>query len=492
MNRKKTLVPAIVLIIALLGSCSNTRQRYNDENDFTIKVLDDEKSVEITDYVGAKKDVRIPQQIKKLPVTKIGDNAFREKGLTSVTIPNSVTHIGKQAFGSNQLTHVSISGSVTRIGSSAFSYNNLTEIIIPDSITFIEDQVFRGNMLTSITIPEGVVSIGYGAFQYNRLTEITIPNSVISIDRSAFNGDFHRPHENNITKITIGENVEIEFDTFRDFGFFYNSSVMKKGGTYIYSNYHWSPEDKTIPVYKFKSNGGENFTDLNFLTDMPDLEYVELIGNNLLTDITPLSKLTKLSELYIYRCKNIKSLEPLASLFNLQRISITHNNYDYRVLVPLQQLEMLHILIYNYTDEIDLSHVGQLHFLKRLIISNESYSGTKIMRISGLQNPVNLETLEIIGVDNSGISWVSNLRNLTDLSFTSWTINDISPLANLPNLVKVRLVDNRIKDIAPLLNSNSIKYITVWAHDVEAGISDELRSRFAQKNIHLDTFYDSR
>jgi internalin A len=83
---------------------------------------------------------------------------------------------------------------------------------------------------------------------------------------------------------------------------------------------------------------------------------------------------------------------------------------------------------------------------------------------------------------------MSNLRNLTDLDVNSWTINDISPLANLPNLVNVELTTNRIKDISPLLNSNSIKYIRVWVYDVEAGISDDLRSRFKQKNVYLDTY----
>jgi Leucine-rich repeat (LRR) protein len=278
---------------------------------------------------------------------------------------------------------------------------------------------------------------------------------------------------NNLTRITIGENVELDNRAFTGFYYFYNYAVDKRGGTYIFNNYHWSPEDKTVPILIFTSDMAENditgkFSDIAFLTDMPDLEEVSLRDNNLLTDISPLSGLTKLKNLHLRH----------------------NNNYDYSALVPLRQLERL--VIYYYGDEegeIDLSHIGQLHSLKGLSITGN----IKIINIDALQNLVNLENLEIL-IGISDISWVSGLRNLTDLVLiTSWSIDDISLLATLPNLVNVDLTyTDRIEDITPLLNSNSIKYIRVWAHQVEAGISDNLRSRFKQKNVYLDTFYDYR
>ena len=75
-------------------------------------------------------------------MTSIGNRAFSDNQLTSVTIPNSVTSIGSEAFFDNKLTSVTIGNGVTSIGSEAFS----------------------NNQLTNVTIGNGVTSIGGGAF----------------------------------------------------------------------------------------------------------------------------------------------------------------------------------------------------------------------------------------------------------------------------------------------------------------------------------------
>ena len=143
-------------------------------------------------------------------ITNIGISAFRENYLTSVTIPNSVTSIGDYAFGENQLTSITIPDSVTSIGPSAFCDNKLTSVTIPNSVTSIGDLAFRENQLTSITIPDSVTSIGNSAFYGNNLTSVTIPNSVTSIGPSAFYG-------NKLTSVVIPNSVtSIGSDAFEN------------------------------------------------------------------------------------------------------------------------------------------------------------------------------------------------------------------------------------------------------------------------------------
>ena len=148
--------------------------------------------------ISTKGDVEIPKYVTDSDGTKhkvvgLKNYVFKGcKGLTSITMPNSVTSIGIGAFeGCKGLTSITIPNSVTSIRAEAF-YNcsGLTSITIPDSATSIGTSAFQGcTGLTSITIPNSVTSIGIEAFSgCSGLTSITIPDNVTSIGNSAFYG----------------------------------------------------------------------------------------------------------------------------------------------------------------------------------------------------------------------------------------------------------------------------------------------------------------
>ena len=221
-------------------------------------------TITITGYTGNGGAVNIPSTIKGKPVVSIGDNAFFDtqsytgKGLTSVTIPNSVTSIGESAFRDNQLTSVTMGNSVTSIGTGAFDGNQLTSVTIPDSITTIESCAFSRNQLTSVTIPNSVTTIGYYAFGDNQLTSVTIGNSVTTISERAFSNNqltsviipysvisirFDAFENNQLTSVTIGANVQLEYDAGFPGGFVnvYNNGG-KLAGTYTRNGNSWSKQ----------------------------------------------------------------------------------------------------------------------------------------------------------------------------------------------------------------------------------------------------------
>lgn len=86
--------------------------------------------------------------------TSIEAGTFRDKGLTSVTIPPSVTIIEASAFENNELTSVTIPLGVRIIGQDAFCTNELTNVVIPRSVERIDYNAFYNNELTEVKVPK--------------------------------------------------------------------------------------------------------------------------------------------------------------------------------------------------------------------------------------------------------------------------------------------------------------------------------------------------
>ena len=139
----------------------------------SVRVTYEDQPMETASYSNLRGDLVIPETVphngKTYSVKGIRADAFWEcRGLTSVTIPNSVEYIGESAFDtcSGLTGSLTIPNSVTGIGSSAF---------------------YQCSGLTSVTIGNSVTSIGYEAFSgCSGLTSVTIGNSVTSIDNKVF------------------------------------------------------------------------------------------------------------------------------------------------------------------------------------------------------------------------------------------------------------------------------------------------------------------
>ena len=180
----------------------------------------------IKKYNGNDAVVNIPSEINGTPVTTIGNAAFRDSSVTSVTIPASVTEIGANAFaGCTNLTSVTYGGDWSNLtiqsGNPAvedaakdaaneqlfdfeFILNNTAVVVIRykgtaadvtipsrykgKPVTAIEHAAFHDSAVTSVTIPDSVTAIPDYAFGFcSQLTNISIPNSVTYIGFSAFN-----------------------------------------------------------------------------------------------------------------------------------------------------------------------------------------------------------------------------------------------------------------------------------------------------------------
>ena len=157
-------------------------------------------------------------------LTEIGDNAFRNTGMTAVTIPAGSTRFGNSAFQGtalNNSTFKSLTTLTTEIGDSAFAYTAFTSMSISERITKIGVGAFKGcSKMTQISVvadnpnytaKNGVLydKNGTRLMQFPALstvnkkvvTEFVIGDAVTSIDEDAF------LYATNLTTVTIPENV---------------------------------------------------------------------------------------------------------------------------------------------------------------------------------------------------------------------------------------------------------------------------------------------
>ena len=243
----------------------------------------------------------------------VGDYAFQNTGLTSVTIPGSMTVIAGSAFlgcdqltnvtiehgvqtiwgnvfyGCSALTNVDIPDSVTLIGENAFRNTGLRDVTIPGSVTSIGQEAFAGcAQLDSVTIEDGVTSIEYGAFHScPALTSATIPGSVKTIGWDSFKNC------SALTSVTIGNGVEtIDYAAFAYTGL---TSVTIPGSVKTIGEdaFYGCAQLKNVTIADgVQTIGGEAFIHCTSLTDVTIPGSVQTIGQDAFKECSGLTSVT--------------------------------------------------------------------------------------------------------------------------------------------------------------------------------------------------------
>ncbi len=177
------------------------------------------------------KSVTLPMGLKS-----IGDNAFMSSTISEINIPATVTNIGKQAFSNiSTLKTISVPNSVKTIGHSCFVMcTGLTEAKLPARLEKLENSMFRGcRSLTKVTLPQNidkidtgtfedckalahidlpqsVTTIGLNAFKNTALTEVPVTTNLKLIDSNAFEGC------NGLTSVSLPASVQVENEAFKN------------------------------------------------------------------------------------------------------------------------------------------------------------------------------------------------------------------------------------------------------------------------------------
>lgn len=175
--------------------------------------------------------------LNEIPIAKQADTCFKWN------FSDKVWYLGLREENSFQVT-----GAEVTMGTGGFktyivgTYSGTAkDIIIPNTINGVTvaqiyQDVFENKNLTTVRFSKdsSIVRIHARAFQNNVLEEIIFPGSLQRIDYGAFLG-------NNITRVTIGEDVYLEGNIFQNNNSFRDlyDAGGKKSGTYVYIDGTW-------------------------------------------------------------------------------------------------------------------------------------------------------------------------------------------------------------------------------------------------------------
>ena len=119
----------------------------------------------------------------------IGEAAFAQTALGSISLPDTLTELGQAAFYNiPQLKFAKIPGSLKTIPRSAF-YNcyGLNAVELQEGIEIIEESAFANASLRSLILPDSIIEIGDAAFQgVDYLSTIQLGSNLQLIGSKAF------------------------------------------------------------------------------------------------------------------------------------------------------------------------------------------------------------------------------------------------------------------------------------------------------------------
>lgn len=228
------------------------------------------------------------------------------------------------------------------------------------------------------------------------------------------------------------------------------------------------------------SCAGKGITNLSGMEQLNNLEGINLQGNSI-TDVTPLTGLTKLKEVSL-ASNNLSSLaEPnftgIAGLDNVSILWLENNSIaDFSPLTGMANLQEL-IIWNNNISDLSASNIASLTSLSRLWLQQNPIND--VSALAAFPNLLNLG-LSQLGLSLTSPADIAGLSSLTHLKIL-WMENNgltsTSGLQNLVNLQELYLFGNQIRDVSNLAGITTLTTLDLGSNGLtSAGLVTGLSS----------------
>lgn len=215
---------------------------------------------------------------------------------------------------------------------------------------------------------------------------------------------------------------------------------LSLGGTYLNSYIEFESIEPLANLTRLEklNLAYVSLPDISPLANIKNLEILDFTMAYNLKDISYLSELINLEELYMQETQ-IEDISSLRYLNNLNRLSFTCTGVDdISTLANLKNLKYLNMFDTYVCDITPISNITSLEML---------YLGfTDVKDITLLNDLINLKRLDISYLPIRDISSFSKLTNLEYLNLSDTHISDLSVLKEMSKLKELYLLDCKLND----------------------------------------------
>jgi Leucine-rich repeat (LRR) protein len=232
--------------------------------------------------------------------------------------------------------------------------------------------------------------------------------------------------------------------------------------------------------------------DLKAIKSLENLEELDLSGNDFITDIRPLSRITGLKKLSLAR-SGITSIVPIRNLNELKELDISYSGVG--SIDALKYASALKIFRFSHTPVQDISVIARMAELEVLEMAGTfvldftplaslpklqvlDLSMTEFNSYDLLENMAFLQVLDISGTSNIRPTEIARLKSLRQVYADSTNLTSVAPFTTLEKLDLLSVNHTEIKDISPLSQLNSLTRI----YCDQTGITQTQAKEFMSQN----------